>query len=349
MSNLNIDSLAPGMVIENDIYTTDNQLIICKDTIATPNIIKRLKYFKIKEITIYEDGKKTPTKDETFIAFKQDYKRLENKMSNTLNKLIMKEYSKNDIEDMINDSFSLYNSQSSSLVMLKMLNQINNDDIIFTHSLNVGIIGLIIGKWCGISEEKLSLILQCGLFHDIGKLLIPKSTLFKNDKLTLDEFAELKSHTVEGYNLLKSLDINEEVANVALLHHERLNGSGYPLQLRDEQINNFSEFTKIISIADVYDGITSNRSYKRKQSPFSAFSYFEKEGLNLFDPLCIMTFLKNAVNSYIGDTVRLSDERIGTIVMINNTSYGRPIVKIDNKFIDLAKYDEKDLTIIDIL
>lgn len=348
MSKINIDLLNPGMIIEKDIYTTTNQLIICKNTIATENIIRRLKYFDIKNVDIC-DEKNSVTKEESFKIFKEDYNKIENSISNMLNGLIKKEYSEKEISNIVEETVKLYNTQSSALVLIKMIQQLENDNIIFAHSLNVGILGMIIAKWSGFSEKECKFILQCGLFHDVGKLLIPKRILDKNSKLTINEFAEMKSHTVEGYNLLKSLDVDEQIANVALLHHERIDGTGYPLQLKNKQIDKFSNISKIIAIADVYDGMTSKRAYRDAICPFLVFGKFEKEGINLFDPSYLMTFLKNIINTYINDEVLLSDGRKGKIVMVNNTSLGRPVIQSNGEFIDLAKYRENELAITKIL
>lgn len=349
MTNIYIENLKPGMIIQHDIYSTKNQLIICKDTIATENIIRRLKYFNIKTIPIYDENEIDITKEKTFELFKKSYTNLELEVDDFLNKIIRKEYSKEQMENIVNNAFELYNTQSSAIMVLKMLQQIKNNDIIFAHSLNVGMIGMILAKWCNKSENEMQLILQSGIFHDVGKILMPNVLLNKTTNLTKNEFAELKSHTVEGYNLLKSLEIDEQIANVALLHHERINGSGYPLQLKDAQIDKFSNISKIIAIADAYDAMTSKRLYRDAICPFNVFTIFEQEGIKIYDPKYLITFLKNAVNAYIGDNVLLSDGRKGKIVLINNTTLGRPVIQIGEEYLDLAKYKESELSIKDIL
>lgn len=349
MSNVYIDNLKPGMVIKEDIFTKQGQLVICKNTIATENIIRRLHYFDIINIPIYNEGEKYQTNEETFEIFKKDYSNIERQVSSFLNNLIKKEYSDEQLNNIINDTIKMYNNQSSTIMLLKMMQQIEETDPIFTHSLNVGILGMIIGKWCGMDEAQTKLILECGIFHDVGKMLMPNALLNKNDGLSINEYAEMKSHTLEGYRLLKSLDVNEEIAKVALLHHERIDGSGYPLQLKGNQIEKFSNISKIIAIADVYDAMTTKRSYRDAICPFAVFGKFERDGIKIYDAKYLITFLKNIINTYINDKVELSDGRIGKIVMINQTSLGRPIVQVENDFIDLAQYRENELSIVKIL
>ena len=83
---------------------------------------------------------------------------------------------------------------------------------------------------------------------------MPQKLLNKNSSLTINEYAQIKTHTLEGYNLLKSLDMNKEIANSALLHHERIDGSGYPLKLKNNQIDNISNISKIIAMGLVTVG-----------------------------------------------------------------------------------------------
>lgn len=349
MPNIDISKLIPGQVIKEDIYTTRNQLVICKNTIATEHIIQRLQHFDIKQIPIYDKNENVINVEESTKIFKENYKNIENKLSSFLNNLIKKEYSNIQIYEIINETIALYNSQSSILMLIKMMQQMEQNDIIFAHSINVGILGMLIGKWCHFSEDDCKLILQCGIFHDIGKLLLPKNILNKNGKLTINEYAQVKSHTVEGYKLLKNLELNPEISNAALLHHERINGSGYPLQLSGTQIDKFSKLSKIIAIADTYDAMTSKRIYRDAICPFKVFSEFERNGIELYEPEYLISFLKNIVNSYLNEDVLLSNGQQGKIIMINNTSLGRPVIKSNNDFIDLARYRENELSIIEIL
>lgn len=345
MPLLNINLLKPGMTIERDIFTKNYQLVICKDTIITENIIKRLKHFNIKDVFINDENNKNISREESFKIFQQSYKNIEIKIESALNDIIKKEYSKENIENIINESLELYNTQSSTLMLIKMIQLSEGENTIFQHSLNVASLSMLIAKWSGKTQDECKLIFQCGLFHDIGKLLMPQKLLNKNSSLTINEYAQIKTHTLEGYNLLKSLDMNKEIANSALLHHERIDGSGYPLKLKNNQIDNISNISKIIALADVYDAMTNNRSYRDAFCPFSVFEELEKDGIGVFDTTYLMIFLKNIINNYINNEVLLSDGTIGKIIMINNTSLSRPIIQINNDFIDLSKYKKEELTI----
>lgn len=350
MSTISIDVLNAGMVIKEDIFAANNQLVVCKNTFVTNKILDRLKYFDIKEVCVYDDGESIPTKQESFDDLKNNYNNIQSQIQSTLDDVIKSTYNFSQINNLLEETINLYNNQSSINILTEMINKTNSDDAIFIHSLNVGLLSMSLAKWLGMSDEECKLILQCGLFHDVGKLLIPKSIINKNDKLSINEFAQMKSHTIEGYNLLKSLNMDEEICNTALLHHERIDGSGYPLQLHGSQINKFSNAAKIVAIVDTYVGMTSKRNYRDAFSPFSVFAKFECDGIKLFEPLYLITFLKKMTQAYINKKVLLTNNIKGTIVMINDTSLSRPIIEVeDGNFIDLAQYKESELTISKIL
>lgn len=162
--------------------------------------------------------------------------------------------------------------------------------------------------------------------------------------MTDAEYSTIKTHTINGYQILKNRDIDQRIKYTALMHHERCNGSGYPNKFHSSNIDSFA---KIVAIADVYDAMTSARVYRSALSPFEAISNFESEGLQKYDPHYIITFLEEIVLSYLGNRVLLSNHLEGEIIMINKQALSKPIVQVGKRFIDLSK--EKDLTIVAIL
>jgi HD-GYP domain-containing protein (c-di-GMP phosphodiesterase class II) len=120
------------------------------------------------------------------------------------------------------------------------------------------------------------------MLHDIGKLYIPREILKKPSQLTVYEFEEIKRHTILGYDILKKSDrLNMTSAYIALGHHERYDGSGYPLHLKSEGIQIFA---RIVAVADVYDALTSDRVYRKKLKPHEVYEYITSLGIYHFDP-----------------------------------------------------------------
>src|SRR5471030_418447 len=124
------------------------------------------------------------------------------------------------------------------------------------------------------------------------------------------------------------------------MHHERLDGSGYPLGLKGNEIH---DFAKIIAIADVFDAINSNRGYKRKKLPFEALQIVKTESLGKLDYEYVKVFLEHIVNYYTGEEVLLNTNEKCKIIQMNINNLERPLILKDENFMDLEK--EKDLYI----
>ncbi|MBQ7077977.1 MAG: HD-GYP domain-containing protein [Lachnospiraceae bacterium] len=209
------------------------------------------------------------------------------------------------------------------------------EDSIYAHSLNVAYIARVLGKWCKFDKEEIDDLTIAGLFHDIGKTLIPKTILDKPGKLTSQEYEIVKMHSQMGYDLLRGSGLNARILNAILNHHERCDGSGYPNKKGDDELD---EFTMVIAIADVYDAMTSARSYRHSLCPFMVIAEFESDGLQKYKPSVILPFLNRVANTYQHNRVRLSDNRIGTIVLLNDKQLSRPILQMkDGTFLDLLK------------
>jgi len=198
------------------------------------------------------------------------------------------------------------------------------DDATFIHSLNVAILCNMFGHWINMPLDDLDVLTLAGLLHDVGKMKIPEEIIKKPGILTEEEYTEIKNHPRRGYNLLKPMKLDERIKKVALMHHERCDGSGYPDGLRGDQID---EFAKIVAIADVYDALTSARVYRGALCPFEVINMVvEQDGDKRFDPKYLHPFLEGVVKSFIGCEVVLSDGEKGTIVAMHADELARPSV-----------------------
>lgn len=234
----------------------------------------------------------------------------------------------------------------------KAFSQIHNmehqGDYVFHHSLNVGIMAALMGNWLGWNEERRRELVVAGLLHDIGKLCIDRNLMNKSGRLTPDEFAIIKRHTEYGAKLLQEVgETRPEVLGGVSQHHERCDGSGYPMGLRGESI---SVFGRILSFLDIYDAMASKRAYAGKKSPFEAFAVMEddmKDGR--LDPEFAVQFMKNTSRALVGTWVELSNGERGRIVYIPESHIGAlPMVQtIYDNFIDLEH--RKDIKIKTIL
>lgn len=235
-------------------------------------------------------------------------------------------------------------NETSNLVMC--LNAIqSSDEYTYIHCVNVSIYCMLIAKWMGLNDGDIKTAVQCGLLHDIGKSKIPHSILNKKGRLTKEEFAIMKKHTLYGLEILNNIDyMDEEVKRATVMHHERVDGSGYPYNTADQFI---SLFTKITAVADIYDAVTSNRVYRERKTPFEAFLILKTEEVCRLDTKVLNTFLNNIVHYYIGFSVLLNDGRTAKIVHIPLQAPHRPIIEVNGEYVDLSQ--NKNLEIVEML
>ena len=241
-----------------------------------------------------------------------------------------------DIEKLLKITSSLVRPGQTVIEYFDMIhNMRSSDDTIYTHSLNVAMIARIIGKWLKWSREDMDQLVIAGLLHDIGKILIPPEVLNKEGRLTDEEFALIKSHAQKGYDLIKDTNLDPRVKKAALMHHERCDGSGYPMHLQEILIE---DFAMIIAIADVYDAMTATRKHRSAMCPFQVIAEFESDGLQKYKPEYILTFLRKMAVTYQNNQVVLNDGRSGKIILLNQNSLSKPLIQLnDGSCIDLAK------------
>jgi len=227
--------------------------------------------------------------------------------------------------------------------VLMRLSQLKaSDNSTFDHSLRVSILATMVGKWMGYNKDQLSDLAQASLLFDIGKMKIPDFVLNKPNKTKQEEFDIIKKHAQFGYAiLLKTKGVTNNIKYSALQHHERMDGSGYPLRLRSGQIH---EFAKIIMVCDIFDAMTNKRPYKDSVSPFVAAEYIQWHAGKTLDAKICYIFLKNLSEFYTGKDVLLNTNERGRIIYVDVNSPTRPVVQVGESFYDLTKL--KDMQIV---
>ncbi len=230
-------------------------------------------------------------------------------------------------------------------VLMRLQQLKSTDDYTFEHSLRVSILASMIGKWLGYDKEKLIELGEAALLFDIGKMKIPDFLLNKEKPITDDEFDVLKRHAQFGYSvLMKTPGVTANIKYSALQHHERLDGSGYPLRLREGQIH---EFAKIIMVCDIFDAMSTDRPYRKGVSVFKAAEYIAWQSGNTLDSKICYIFLSNLAEFFVGKDVRLNTGEIGRIVYVDVNFPTRPVVKVGDRFVDMVK--EKDIQVEELL
>lgn len=347
-----LDNLEVGMIVADDVYTESDQLIIPKRSIMNEKLMTKLKLYGVPAISIVDfepsytenslsseprvltQSEKVKSSEE-YKEYKKKFSKKVNELQSTFKDVASKGLSEDEADSVMEAAQEIL---KESLAMPSIFDMLHNmremSDSVYSHSVNVSLISAILGKWLRFSQKDIEILAMAGMFHDVGKLLIPENILLKPYKLTEKEFDVMKTHTYKGYQLLKDMDINNHIKYVALMHHERCDGSGYPMGIKGDKID---KFAKIVAIADVYDAMTSSRVYRDPICPFVVISNFEQYGFQLYEIEYIMTFLKNIANTYINSQVRLSNGMVGEIIMINSLTLSKPVVKVGETYMDLSK------------
>ena len=192
-----------------------------------------------------------------------------------------------------------------------------SDEYTFKHSVDVATIGMVIANKYGMGKKQVHEIGIVGLLHDLGKCKIPSEVLNKAGKLTDEEASLMQQHPVLGYRILSGKhNVSKEVMQGVLEHHEKINGQGYPMGLKGEQIN---PYAKIISVADIYDALVTERPYKKPMTQRDAVEMM----MAMTDELDInvmRSFMSSVILYPVGCTVQLSNGESAKVVE-NNANY----------------------------
>ncbi len=202
----------------------------------------------------------------------------------------------------------------------------SRDEYTATHCMNVCILALTFGRCLALEEEALHQLGLGALLHDLGKMQVPDEVLNKPGRLTEEEFAIMKRHPGLGFAMLRDdKNIDKASLHIVLHHHERLDGRGYPRGLDEKRI---PLLTRISSIVDVYDAITSDRCYHDGVAPAQALENLFKWAPGNFDVTLLEGFIKCIGIYPIGSVVRLSTGEVGIIVASDECNRLKPILLI---------------------
>ncbi len=205
-----------------------------------------------------------------------------------------------------------YDAVAIDIAQLKV-----SDEYTFKHSVDVASLSMIIGKKYGLKRDQMREIGVAGLLHDIGKSMIPKSILNKPGKLTDEEFQQMKYHSLYGYKILENnKGFSVGIKSGVLQHHEKMNGHGYPMAVTEPKIH---PYARIISVADVYDALVTERPYKK--------AFHKKDAIEIImtmtddlDMKAMKSFLTSIILYPVDSIVRLSNGEYARVVE-NNPDY----------------------------
>ena len=214
------------------------------------------------------------------------------------------------------------------------------------HGMRVSNLAYQVAKELGEPEEFCHDLAVAGMLHDIGKVQVPAEILEKPGPLTETEFDVIKMHSKNGYEKLKNnVLVTSKIKMGVYMHHENINGTGYPMGLEGDQIY---KFARIIHVADVYDAITSRRVYKKAQSPNEAVDFLIRNSGTMFDPECVKAFVTYIPVYPKGRNVILSDGEVAVVVENRQQHTLYPVVRrlSNGETLDLSLHEIPDLKIL---
>ncbi len=355
MKLITLNALEPGKKLGRPIYNEKGTLLLGAGVAVSARYIRRLKEMGYSSVYVQEKGyedievndvisdktrmEAVLTISETFDSVRESGTRSE--------KVALNRKMVSGVADKIVDDLISAGDQIMDLIDLKSF-----DNYTFMHCVNVSVLTVMtavnVGKFTTLELRDIAI---AALLLDIGKAHIPIEIVQKKGRLSPDEFARMKKHTSIGYEiLLHKSNMKPLIASVALQHHEYYDGSGYLNALAGEKIHIWSRY---IALADVYDSLTSDRSYKRRLPPLVGLEYLKLGRGTHFDPKCLDYFINNIAPYPAASTVLLNTGETAVVVANDTQKIDRPLVRIlttpDGKEIekpyeiDLAK--ETEITI----
>lgn len=343
MMRVRIDqrNLEPEMVIAKDVFSPDGILLVPAGTSITPNHILKINVHQVDDIFIKMEKPEalepkflyTPMEETAaFIEFSLKYDQQVVQVQEQLSQIVQTgEVDPSSLNTIVDDIIDTTATRSQLFSFMCRLS--TSDDVTYNHSMNVSLLASILGKWLSLNEIHIKNLAIAGLLHDIGKIKVNPDILNKKEKLTDAEFNHIKLHTTLGYQIVASSDLPIGIKQAVLMHHEKMNGAGYPLGLGWEKIH---DYAKIIAIVDIYDAMTAERPYHKRFHPFDVIRMFEEECYGILDTKYLYVFLEHIAHNFLGDKVMLSNGLEGEIIFINKQSPSRPMIQMtDGRIIDM--------------
>ena len=216
---------------------------------------------------------------------------------------------------------SIFRNQDALACLTQMRQK---DAYLLEHSINVSILMSIFAKHLGIEKEIIEQLTTGALLHDIGKIKIPDEVLNKPGRFTEAEFEIMKKHSLFSKEILEEAGLTGVAVDIAGMHHERLDGKGYPFGKKGDEI---SQYVRMASIVDVYDALTAERVYKAGMEPIKAFKILKEGCPDSFDTGLLTKFIQCIGIHPVGTLVKLSSQKVGLVIESNPAKPLKPVVK----------------------
>ncbi len=341
MRKISLEIARPGMILAKPVLGSTGQILLKSGVEIKPQYISYLQRLGVNDLYVRDDRIqdvvvsdviKAETRHEARLLVKRIMSNLQSpgcqvKSINIQDKEVVKTVNRI-IEELINNKD----------LIVQLVDIRTKDDYLFAHSVNCAVLATLVAVKMNYDQKTLKLLATGSLLHDIGLVTVPEHILKKPDELTEDEFETIKKHPEYGFAIFKKSPLfNARAGAVILQHHERCNGRGYPRGLKSERINNLA---KIVSIADAYDAMTSEKFHRQSYYPHQAVEMLMSMGGEYFDMAILHHFLSTIAAYPVGFHVFLSNGESGLVIANNPGMTLRPVVRVLYTGEDMAPHPE---------
>jgi HD-GYP domain-containing protein (c-di-GMP phosphodiesterase class II) len=354
MRKLRVEELKSGMVFDKAVYIDMNNILVPPMVPLKEEDINRLVKWGIEEVEtagiIVKHGDEPDSKKDSLT---EKVHKLTEMMDGEKESEAEVELSSKDTEDifdemvtMVDDIFEKtrngvgYEKERIIELIGRLIEKIKEDKnkaletaamerggkYIYTLAARVSILAIVTGISMDYAKHRLIPLGVGAMLHDIGMVRVPNYITEKKSELSPDEYNRIKTHPIYGYRIItKELELTNEIATIALQHHEAFDGSGYPRKSKGSSI---SEYAKIVSICDVFAAMTRKRSYRDEHLSYSAMKTIVSESNRKFDPKVVKAFLSNMAIYPVGSIVQLNNNMIGRVISANPELPLRPKITL---------------------
>ncbi|MCX7773323.1 MAG: HD-GYP domain-containing protein [Clostridia bacterium] len=335
MRLIGIDQIIGSEVLARPIFDLDGRKLLNAGVSLRPAIVQKLHEKGISSVYIEDELSEgievtgllaEETKNRAKLIVREEMQRLAYKKDINFSNM-------NSVVDNILDEILSRRIDMVSVHDIRM-----QDEQIFAHSVNVCVMAIALATKLSLPISKIKSIAMGALMHDIGKALLPPGLVSKSDDLTPKELEELKKHPVLGYNIIK--DNNEASATTkiaVLMHHEHINGSGYPMGLAGDKIHYSA---RILTICDEFDTAINDKQNKNALQTTDAVEYLIGASGHVFDKAMVDEFIKVIPIYAEGSIVLLSNGNFAIVIKNNPINLTRPIVRVFYNPKTKTRYDK---------
>ncbi len=323
MRRIHVDKLKEGMIISKPIYSSNGIILLSEGVQLSDRYIEKIIGTGLQHIYIKDElssgiNDDEIIKEETKIATKKV-------LQDSLLKIKSGCFASSDgiikqVEGMIREIVA------NPRVMVSVQEIRNRSDYSLMHAINVSVISCLLGKKMKYNETQLKHLAIGALFHDLGKVNIKMDcTRYREDYIE-QELNLYKQHTDEGFEMIQLIpDASLLSANVARMHHENFDGTGFPLGLKGDAIH---EFARIVAVANEYDNLIYNLPFGTSLKHYEIIEVIIAKSFTSFDPKVVRIFA-NSISPYpLGSGVILSNNQIGIVSKINQNFPTRPFIRM---------------------